>query len=272
MQNKTLTFPTITDNTLVIPEALSLPDDISPLYVLPDDFEDNTPEPTKHAAEPIKDVDDVLRVCEWLVANNRLRDNLLFTAGINLGYRCGDLLQLKWGHLLKADGTWNTKITLQEDKTNKLRTVYLNKAVLQAAYLYGQEISSQSEYGAIDRNLYLFRSNSTKDKENKPLSVYSVERMLKQVINKELGIDIKAGTHCMRKTFGYHAVMSAADRTRAVELLRKIFKHSSERITLSYIGITDDEIRGVYENLNLGLLNPAACCGIQTTAEKRMVM
>ncbi len=264
--SKRLPFPAITGSTAVVPKTLNFDDYLSPLPVLDKPFEDNTPEPTKHAAEPLKDVDDVLRVCEYLVANGRLRDNLLFTAGINLGYRCGDLLQLKWGHLLKADGTWNTKITLQEDKTNKLRTVHLNQAILQAAYLYGQEVRAQSEYGAIDRNLFLFRSNSTKDKENKPLAVFSVERMLKQVINKELGIDIKAGTHCLRKTFGYHAVMSAKDRTRAVELLRKIFKHSSETITLSYIGITEDEIRGVYQNLNLGLLNPAACCGIEVAS------
>ena len=89
-----------------------------------------------------------------------------------------------------------------------------------------------------------------------------MERILKEVINEKLGINIKAGTHCMRKTFGYHTVMGARDRTRAVELLSKILNHSSTTVTMSCIGITDDEIRAVYENLNLGLLDPAACVGV----------
>ena len=43
------------------------------------------------------------------------------------------------------------------------------------------------------------------------------------------------------------------DRNRAVSMLQKIFNHSSEAITLRYIGITNDEIRDAYQNLNLGI-------------------
>lgn len=223
-------------------------------------WNDPTPQMKKHAAEPLKDPDDVLRVCEYLVANNRYRDNLLFTAGINLGFRCGDLLQLKWGHFFQSNGEQRASITLQEDKTDKLRTVYPNQAVWDAVFLYAEEL--QELHGGIDLDHFVFRSNSNRCKKNQPLDVKSVERILKEVINEKLGINIKAGTHCMRKTFGYHMVMGARDRTRAVELLSKILNHSSTAVTMSYIGITDDEIRAAYENLNLGLLDPAACVGV----------
>ena len=214
-----------------------------------------TPERTKHAAEPIKDPDDIRRICEYLIANNRYRDNLLFTAGINLGFRCGDLLQLKWGHLFDGDGMPNASFTLQEDKTGKYRTAYPNQAVWNAAFAYAEEL--QASRGGIDLDSFVFRSNSNRSTSNVPLSVTSVERLLKEIINEKLGIEVHASTHCMRKTFGYHIVMGSKDRSRAVELLQYMLNHSSKAETMRYIGITNDEIRDSYENLNLGILDPS---------------
>ncbi len=223
-------------------------------------FEDTTPKPKRHPADPLKKVADIQRICNYLVEQQRYRDNLLFTAGINLGFRCGDLLQLKWGHLLYPDGSYRASVTLQEQKTDKHRTAYYCQAIWDAADLYLERL--ERDYGGVDLNSFIFMGESNRNTSNKPLTVYSVERILKSVINDELHIDINASTHCMRKTFGYHVVMTARDRTRAVELLQKIFGHSAPSITLAYIGITNEEIRSVYENLNLGLLNPAQCCGI----------
>ena len=228
------------------------------------DWVDPTPAKRNHAAQAIKDSDDIKRICETLLDAKRYRDYLLFVAGINLGFRCGDLLQLKWGHFFHPNKQRKESITLQEDKTNKHRTVYPNKAVWEAVKLMVQHLTRTQ--GGIDLDSYIFRSESNRCKSNQPLDVKSVERILKDVINQELGIDIKAGTHCMRKTFGYHVVMSAPDRTRAVELLQRIFNHSSPVITLAYIGITDDEIMGVYENLNLGLLDPGSCVKMAVSA------
>lgn len=225
--------------------------------IINSNWTDPSPQPKSHAAEPIKDPDDIRRICEYLVANNRYRDNLLFTAGINLGFRCGDLMRLKWGHFFSPDSSPRDSIILREDKTDKYRVVYPNEAVWSAVYLYAEHLDEL--YGGVDLDSFLFRSESNRCKENKPLDNKSVERILKQLINVDMGIKINASTHCLRKTFGYHMVMGAKDRTRAVELLCKIFNHSSTIVTLSYIGITDDEIRDAYENLNLGLLNPAAC-------------
>lgn len=50
------------------------------------------------------------------------------------------------------------------------------------------------------------------------------------------------GTHTMRKTFGYHAYQNGT----SLELLMNIFNHSSKSETLRYIGITEEEKRGVY--------------------------
>lgn len=211
-------------------------------------FEDEVPEKREHAADPIKSVEDIQLISTYLINCERYRDNLLFVAGINLGLRCGDLLTLKVGHLLSADGTsYRDCLTIREQKTNKIREAYLNDAIYDAADLYF------AHAGKVKLDDYLFKSvcNRVKAAE-KPITVRSAERLLKEIIIDKCGIQMHVGTHTLRKTFSYHILMNAPDRTRAVEFLQKILGHSSPRITLAYAGITDDEIKQSYQELNLG--------------------
>lgn len=229
-------------------------------------FVDPTPTRRNHAAEPIKDVNDIYKVQDYLISTKRYRDNLLFTAGINFGLRAGDLLKLKVGHLLNDDGTgYKEEFIVQEGKTGKYRTLYPNDAVMDAADLYFADLQARRQL--IDPNDYLFRSRSNnkskkvmengqevmkKRTENEPMAVRSAEALLKEVINDRCHLDVHASTHCLRKTFAYHVITTADDRPRAVEFLQKIFGHSNQAVTLFYAGITDDEIRGTYQKLNLG--------------------
>ena len=64
---------------------------------------------------------------------------------------------------------------------------------------------------------------------------------------KNLGIEANVGTHTMRKTFGYHHYKQYKD----VVILQKIFNHSSQSITLRYIGIEQDDIDMSYQNFEL---------------------
>ncbi len=63
---------------------------------------------------------------------------------------------------------------------------------------------------------------------------------------EELGID-NIGTHSLRKTFGYHQIK----RGTSITLLMKMFNHSSEAITLRYIGITQDDMDATVQALDL---------------------
>lgn len=210
-------------------------------------FEEEVPEKKKEAAEPIKSLDDIQHISQYLIQNGRYRDNLLFVAGINFGLRCGDLLKLKVGHILTEDGTaYRDKIVIREQKTKKIREAYLNDAICDAADLYFGSV------GMVDLNDYLFKSQCNRVKsKGTPMTVRSVERLLKEIINDECGLDVHASTHTLRKTFSYHILMNAPDRTRAVEFLMKILGHSSPSVTLAYAGITKEEIEQSYKNLNL---------------------
>ena len=55
-----------------------------------------------------------------------------------------------------------------------------------------------------------------------------------------IGAEIQAslGTHSMRKTYGYYLYQNTKDIARVMKMLR----HSSEGVTLRYIGITQDDI------------------------------
>ena len=123
------------------------------------DFVEEVVQPRSQKAEPIKSAEDIQKVTDYLIANGRYRDNLLFICGINFGLRIGDLLRLKVGHLLNPDGgSYRTQITIKEEKTDKLRIVYPNDAVMDAADLYFSDLQRKRE--PIDLNDYLFRNLS----------------------------------------------------------------------------------------------------------------
>ena len=208
-------------------------------------------EQRSYAAEPLKDRSDIECVQDYLISQGKYRDNLLFTIGINFGLRCGDLVSLRVGNVLSPDGTYLDCTTVIEQKTNKKRTLWLNDAVRSACDLYFRHHTE-----TVDLNDLLFRGEGNRSKNSgKPLTVRSVERILKDAINKGCGIDIHASTHCMRKTFAYHQITDAEDRRRAVEFVQKLFGHSSQTITLMYAGITKEEVANSYRNLNLGQID-----------------
>jgi site-specific recombinase XerD len=64
---------------------------------------------------------------------------------------------------------------------------------------------------------------------------------------KQSGVKGHFGTHSLRKTYGYHLRRLGAD----IVTLMKVFGHSSQSITLRYIGIEQEEIDEANLRLNL---------------------
>ena len=260
-----------------------------------DFINDAAHEVRKHTPDPIKDINDINRILDYFLSRGQYRNLLLFTMGINFGLRCDDLLKLKFGHIMDIDGNIKSEVVLEEEKTSKkenkeknikakrghIRICYMNDFVVEVAKMYVNSITSSGH--TIDLNNFLFtslsNSNSFKYYDNlrckpsstgKPLKikrdpdssiqVKSVEKMLKKVINDELGIKLQIATHSMRKTFAYQVITNAPDRSRALELLQRILGHKSSIATLYYAGITGDEIKNVCQNLYHGRID--FCGGI----------
>lgn len=158
------------------------------------------------------------------------RDLLLFTLGINTGLRISDLLGLR------VKDVAGQVIKIRETKTGKLRIVTLDDVACKAIKSYLGDNKLQ------DNDFVFYSRKGT----NQPISRVQAWTILNDAARKAK-LDINIGTHTLRKTFGYWAYKQGIDIT----LLQQVFNHSAPSITLRYIGITQDDIKNVYINLNL---------------------
>jgi integrase len=145
------------------------------------------------------------------------RDYILFLIGINTGLRIGDLVKMK-----VKDVKRKQNIFVKESKTDKPRKVNLLNIYDEIqAYIAGVD----SEW------LFLSRQGG---------SHITTTQAYRQLVKaaKMVDIDEGIGTHTMRKTFGYWFYKQTMD----VAKLQQILNHSTPKITMDYIGITQEEI------------------------------
>lgn len=183
-------------------------------------------------SDPIKEDEDIAKVCEYFREQGNTLMLAIFLFGINTAYRISDILSLRWEEVPEL------KTTRPEQKTGKHRLVYLNAVAKEA-------IDMMSAFG---EEGYVFKSPR---KTGEHATRQYVDKHLKEAV-AACGIAAHAGTHLMRKTFAYHHIVKAPDRARALEHLMLLLGHSSVAVTLRYAGITNDEIRNAYLNVQLG--------------------
>jgi len=180
----------------------------------------------KHIAEPIKNRKDVARIEKYLKEHN-IRDYVIWVLGLNSGLRVSDIVGLN-----VSDVVGQTHISIVEKKTQKKKKFYINnklKKVLRP-FVKGRKLNEPLFLG----------------KQGKRLDRSQVHRFIVKTC-KTLGINAKVSTHTMRRTFGYHHYQQYKDAV----ILQKIFNHSSQKITLLYIGVEQDEIDLSYKNFEL---------------------
>ena len=149
----------------------------------------------------------------------------LWRIGINLALRISDLLSLTY------DDVKRDTLIIREGKTKKHREIIINNSAR-------KYIDKRRRRYPNDR--YLFQSKSITLKGTvKPINRDYVSKQFKQV-GDEMGI--RFNTHSMRKTRGY--VMHNDGVPLA--MISKILNHSSEEITLRYIGIEQEDINSTY--------------------------
>ena len=156
------------------------------------------------------------------------RDKLLFIFGINSALRISDILKLKVGDVRGKDS-----ITLSETKTRKTKRFIFNSAIKEALKLIPKDASDDAP---------LFPSR----KGDKAISRVQAYRVLTDAAHRA-GLGIEIGTHTLRKTWAFHAYKKGYDLT----IIQQALNHSSQRETLRYIGIVQDDIDNVYMEINL---------------------
>ena len=209
----------------------------------------------EHAAEPIKNMHDIIAISKYLIHKGRYRDNMLFVVGINFGLRVSDLRMLRFSNLINDNLTFKDSFPVFEKKTRntrkrkKNRYITINNAVVEAVTLYLENTPN------VSLSDYLFRSVSNRGgNQNEPLSNKSIDRILKGIA-VDLDLNVKISTHSLRKTFCYHQMVMSNNDARKLMLLQKMMNHASPAQTLDYIGITSEEIHEAYMALNLGSIS-----------------
>ena len=178
------------------------------------------------AVEPIRSKNTIKSIEDNLKETN-FRDYVLFCFGINSGLRISDILKLN-----VKDVRNKNILRLTELKTGKYKIVPFNSKIKRILQAYTKNRNPNEP-------LFVTKFNNRMDR----ITAY---RLLNRVCNL-MNLDIKIGTHTLRKTFGYHFYKQYKD----VVMLQKIFNHSNPSITLRYIGIEQDEVYKSYENFIL---------------------
>lgn len=242
----------IHSNTVINPAALRAPRKLSSEIIAPAAEQYYNEVATDHASEPIKSLDDIYRISEYLVKNKRYRDNMLFIVGINFGLRCSDLRVLRFGDIITENFMFKETFPVFEKKTRntrkrkKNRYITVNDAVVEAVTLYLENTPG------VTLSDYMFRSESNRGgNQNEPLTIQSINWLLKGIA-KDLDLNVKISSHTLRKTFCYWMMVQGQNDQRRLLLLQKILNHSTPAQTLQYIGITDTEIAEAYKALNIG--------------------
>jgi integrase len=177
--------------------------------------------------DPIRKIKDIKAIKKLL--HDKPRDLCLFTLGVNTNLRASDLLRITAGkvrHLETGD-----ELTLKEQKTGKHRRITLNKAVIASI----QALLKSRNYQ--DDDLLFIGQRGC-------LTVSSVNRLVKMWC---AAINLKGnyGSHSLRKSFGYHQRVTYGV---GIPELMVTFNHSSQRQTLDYLCIQDEEIKSIYMN------------------------
>ncbi|EGP5404011.1 site-specific integrase, partial [Enterococcus faecium] len=172
--------------------------------------------------KPIKSKEVLINFSnELLKTKHGQRDYTIFVFGIFTGLRISDILNLK-----VEDVKGKLKADIIEKKTGKKRTLNLMQLTNQIIKYLDEEHDGESEW--------LFPSPRN---GNKPLSNHQFYKIMQKTAEM-LDLDY-IGTHTLRKTFAY----SYYKKTKDLTSLMKILNHSSQSVTLCYIGIEEEELQ-----------------------------
>lgn len=178
--------------------------------------------------EPIRNKQDINSMYFYLKGKDP-KYGLLFKFGLNTGLRISDILPIKIEDVFKDKYNFHNYLVIQEKKTGKEKKIKLNTALKKEILCYVKArdyISSP----------YFFYSN-----KGGYISRIQAYRVLKEAA-VTCGIE-NFGTHSLRKTWGYWTYKNSKYN---IGLIMDTFNHSSQSITLRYIGINQDQKDKLY--------------------------
>jgi len=183
----------------------------------------------KTTVEPIRDWEKIQEIKSLLLSEQKYRDWLMFTLGLNFALRISDLLKLRVSDVFDSDMYPKNRIILREKKTGKENVLAVTNGSRESLVQYHKV--ARLKYS----DDFLFKSRQG---GNRPIDRVQAYRILNNLVHRVGLKDINVGTHSMRKTWGYFAYKKF--NLSLDDIMLKL-NHQSIQSTKRYIGLTQEE-------------------------------
>ena len=177
--------------------------------------------------EPIRDKQDIELVRRHLANRNDSRGLALFTWGINSNLRASDILGLRVEQVSGLNP--NDTLEIRETKTKKRKALKVNRAIISSTRTYLAETPMRTS-----GPLFVGQRGA--------MTVPTLSRQVKRWC-KAAGLKGNFAAHTLRKTWTYHHYKRGAP----LPILMTALNHSSQRMTLRYIGLEEPEVMDLYD-------------------------
>lgn len=194
----------------------------------------------QQVVSPIKDSNVLKAVQDTLLDSFKAgrRNYTIFQVGKATMLRVSDVMRLKQTNVFNADGTIQQNAFIHDHKTGKANLLYL-KPVQQDLLTYRQWLSEQHL-----QSDWLFPSTKRPDRHITEKQFYKVMSRVGEL----LGINY-LGTHTMRKTGAYRVYTQS---NYNIALVMHLLNHSSEAMTLAYLGLDQASTEATLDQIDFG--------------------
>ncbi|HAM85991.1 MAG TPA: site-specific integrase [Lactobacillus sp.] len=191
---------------------------------------------------PIKD-DEVLKQVQDTLLNNfksGRRNYTIFQVGKATLLRVSDVLRLKQADVFDDYGVIKQHAFIKDKKTGKRNTLYL-KPVMMDLVMYQQWLKRNGYEGTTE---WLFPSTTRPQKHIDERQFYNVMAKVGDLLDINY-----LGTHTMRKTGAYRVYVQS---NYNIGLVMKLLNHSSEAMTLAYLGLDQVSREHMLDKIDFG--------------------
>lgn len=190
----------------------------------------------------IKD-DEVLKQVQDTLLNNfksGRRNYTIFQVGKATLLRVSDVLRLKQADVFDDYGAIKQHAFIKDKKTGKRNTLYL-KPVMMDLVMYQQWLKRNGYEGTTE---WLFPSTTRPQKHIDERQFYNVMAKVGDLLDINY-----LGTHTMRKTGAYRVYVQS---NYNIGLVMKLLNHSSEAMTLAYLGLDQVSREHMLDKIDFG--------------------
>lgn len=202
----------------------------------------------RQIVKPIKDSWVLRSVQESLLKDFDLgcRNYTIFQTGKATLLRVSDVLRLKKSDVYDERGRVKKNAYIIDKKTKKPNTLYLNPIMqdLETYYDWLEKWQKENPTQTVFYSPWLFPSFKRPEKHIDERRYY----MIMYKVGKKLNIDY-LGTHTMRKTGAYRVYEQT---NHNIALVMKLLNHSSEDMTLAYLGLDQETREHILDTIDFG--------------------